>query len=404
MVLGVACAGAQRESPEPLTTTTVAVPTQAQPGPQDSPDPEPSGPRPSDVRQIVQGHYHGCVLRFDGRVACWHNHQWSERDGEPSDPWLIERLPAVVSIDMGAYVACGRTADGAVYCWSAQRTPEPETPGIPLHAMRLDIPPTRSFDMGAYRGCAVLTDGRLACWGAMDHSVATQFEDAAVLPKATHKVGVVLDHEFGVLCAIEMRRTVCRRLVGDSEPRTFSRSAAEDLGLGSFHGCMRSKRTVLCFGLGSSPQLGADREQNDYWLPVVVSEAEGAVSLAVGREHTCVVREDRRVLCWGDNGYGQVSPSVKDRLVPRAIEVGTAPPGWRLTAHETLTCLSSDTGEHRCWGACARLPDLPRVSCESNRPDGGLGIAPPPELPPATVTPSPAPTAPPSLPPSSRPR
>ena len=46
----------------------------------------------------------------------------------------------------------------------------------------------------------------------------------------------------------------------------------------------------------------------------------GAVTLAVGGYHTCVVLTDRSVVCWGANGNGQLGTGDStDRYTPTAV-------------------------------------------------------------------------------------
>ncbi len=70
--------------------------------------------------------------------------------------------------------------------------------------------------------------------------------------------------------------------------------------------------------------------------------AAGCATLSSGRRHTCGLREDSSVMCWGDNQYGQASPPERETVA--AISSGRGHP-----------CGLREDGPVLCWG------DLPVV-------------------------------------------
>ncbi|MDE2937303.1 MAG: RCC1 domain-containing protein [Chloroflexota bacterium] len=66
------------------------------------------------------------------------------------------------------------------------------------------------------------------------------------------------------------------------------------------------------------------------------SQATGGPDIASGREHSCWLKSDGQVVCWGLNHAGQASP-----------------PGGRfssISAMENLTCGVRIDGQVACWG------------------------------------------------------
>ena len=80
-----------------------------------------------------------------------------------------------------------------------------------------------------------------------------------------------------------------------------------------------------------------EREQTrkDTQLPWDEEEPE---VLSAGGEHTCALKADRRVVCWGDNTYGQSTPPANLGVV-RSVSAG-----------DFLTCAVKADGSVACWG------------------------------------------------------
>jgi alpha-tubulin suppressor-like RCC1 family protein len=70
------------------------------------------------------------------------------------------------------------------------------------------------------------------------------------------------------------------------------------------HTCgLRRDGRVLCWGANGEGELG-DGTANDSALPVAVVQLPRAVDIAAGGIHTCAVDRAGTVWCWGANGNG----------------------------------------------------------------------------------------------------
>jgi alpha-tubulin suppressor-like RCC1 family protein len=82
--------------------------------------------------------------------------------------------------------------------------------------------------------------------------------------------------------------------------------------------------------------------------------------VAAGAAHTCVVTgEDasRRVLCWGDDQFGQVGRGVRGLepvTRPSPVEPLVGEPVDELALGATHSCARLSSGELRCWGGNTR--------------------------------------------------
>jgi hypothetical protein len=89
-------------------------------------------------------------------------------------------------------------------------------------------------------------------------------------------------------------------------------SIVRQVSIGRRHSCaLRDDGRVLCWGANTSGELGTNTNVGTN-IPtsnpqLVDASALGTVRhLAVGGNHSCALRDDGRVLCWGSNFFGQI--------------------------------------------------------------------------------------------------
>ena len=80
----------------------------------------------------------------------------------------------------------------------------------------------------------------------------------------------------------------------------------------------------------------------------VLNEAPRTVS--AGGEHTCSVRFDGTLWCWGRNTWGQLANGTQGPGLPSPIQVGTATDWASVAAGGGHTCATKTTGQLWCWG------------------------------------------------------
>jgi Regulator of chromosome condensation (RCC1) repeat len=72
--------------------------------------------------------------------------------------------------------------------------------------------------------------------------------------------------------------------------------------------------------------------------------------LAVGQEHSCVVRDGGTMRCWGNNLAGQLGNGATGYQNPTPLEVSDLTDAVSTTATFGSTCAVTDSGGIRCWG------------------------------------------------------
>ena len=132
------------------------------------------------------------------------------------------------------------------------------------------------------------------------------------------------------------------------------------------HTCaLRGDQTLSCWGDNTAMKANPLDPAATVLVPAATPAAVPAMHLGVGGTHTCVGRGARQApTCWGDNSSGQLTST--ETPGPVFVTGGFEPFVLALgTAH---TCASTLAGELYCWGANAngQLAVDPAVTPTSN--------------------------------------
>lgn len=275
------------------------------------------------VAGVGAGNGHNCALLKDGSVTCfgWNidGQLGGGTTGSSSSFVPVTTLGKSVSkIAVGGDHACAVKSDGTVWCWGSNDACEigigpPTDPGgcfgnacAPTPVQVSGLASVASVAAGDKHTCAVKSDGTLWCWGKT----------------ADGEIGdgnTTGDGGWSPAC-----RNVPVQVVA------LGTDVAE-VAAGASHTCARKKDgTVWCWGLDSADQLGDGGNASATCgftslpcetTPVQVAGVAGAVAIAAGGDHTCVLSADGTVKCWGDNSDGQVGDgtNVSPVAAPTAV-------------------------------------------------------------------------------------
>ncbi len=128
------------------------------------------------------------------------------------------------------------------------------------------------------------------------------------------------------------------------------------------HSCLIVEDSKLrCWGLNQYGQLGYNRDtliigDNETIASAgEVNVGDRVSQVAIGGYHTCVLLEDGKARCWGQNGYGQLgyghTEQIGDDEPP--VSAGNINLGSRveqIATGEKHTCALLEGGNVRCWG------------------------------------------------------
>lgn len=271
------------------------------------------------VAHVAAGGAHACALRSNGSVYCWGYTGYGQvGDGTLGEGMGHVRTTAVrvrrgggyldrvTAIAAGTNHTCALRTDRSVWCWGDASYGQLGDGSVGDGHWRTKATRVRrgsgyltsvsGIAAGAQHTCARRSDGTVWCWGYA-------------------RVGQVGDGTTGSSTS-QVRAKPVRVLRGGG-----ALTGATGIGAGAYLACARVQDgSAWCWGYGSSGQLGdgttGDPVTGARLKAVRVVRATGpfigARKLAGGFSHTCALRTDATVWCWGANSSGQLGQGSHD--------------------------------------------------------------------------------------------
>lgn len=240
------------------------------------------------VKTVATGRRHACALTTAGAVKCWGDNGYGQLGNNTTDsattPVDVSGLSSgVKSISAGKYHSCAVTSAGGVKCWGGNEDQQLGNGGTDSSTVPVDVTGLTSgvvaISVSASHGCALTTTNGVKCWGNNDQG---QLGNGNTSTQAS---------------AVDV--------VGLSSGVSAISSGGD--GTYSSHTCaLTSTGAVKCWGANDSGELGNGGTQDSSSPVDVMGLSAGVRSLASGAQHTCAVNSSGGVLCWGDNGNGQL--------------------------------------------------------------------------------------------------
>ena len=180
---------------------------------------------------------------------------------------------------------------------------------------------TATVASGKKHNCRLQPDGSLSCWGGNESG---GLGDGTTLDRRSPELVTGLGTDVA------------------------------EVGAGARHTCARlANGSVSCWGGNDLGQTGNTGSTEVLTSPSQVTALGNDIaSLAVGRDHSCALRTDGTLLCWGSNEHGQLgSDAMSASANPRAIvELGNQVARVALGESADHSCAITLTGELWCWG------------------------------------------------------
>ena len=127
-------------------------------------------------------------------------------------------------------------------------------------------------------------------------------------------------------------------------------SGVRELANGGSHRCaLTIAGGVMCWGANDSGQLGIGTTDYSATPVTPLGLKTGVLHVSAGLGHSCVVKINGTVLCWGDGDSGQIGDGARtDRLVPTAMP--SLGPSWTVEAGGNFSCAVLLDRTVKCWG------------------------------------------------------
>jgi cysteine-rich repeat protein len=312
---------------------------------------------PGPVGKLYLGGQHSCVILQDGGLRCFglndrgqlgYGNQNNYGDDETLATLPAISVPPVIEVQLGNRHTCARVGNGEIRCWGANDEGQLGYGNTFVPVLEMLLPgeavavggTTSGLAVGLHHSCVTFVDGGVRCWGRNDNGQLGYGNLSHIgddeLPNAVGLVNLV-------------------------PPQLPANTEIVSVSLGGNHSCaLLGGGEVMCWGANGSGQLGGgdlnttgDDELPSNRAPVAIGGP--AKAIVTGGTHTCALRTDGTVLCWGDNtvgqlGYGNTNNIGDDELPEIAGPVDIGGEVIQLTAGGNHTCALLTNRALICWG------------------------------------------------------
>ncbi|MCW3782545.1 RCC1 domain-containing protein [Defluviimonas salinarum] len=327
---------------------------------------------PVFLKALAPGNAHTCGLTWTNSVICW----GQNNEGQLGNGTTVDSLTPVQVVGLVGNVTkiattfnttCALRTDRRVLCWgpsmwgglgngvgtnSSATSPIFSTP-------QLVVGITDAVAISA--NCAVLSAGSVKCWGRNTYGKVGS--DPAVTGAAVNTpltvagTGVVADVSSGTnhVCVLQTNGNV--RCWGDNSRGQVGNGStvntwvpqylfggATKINLFNHTSCAVRSGSAWCWGWDGQGQVGdggAIVSTDFEWAPrQVLGLTSGVVDIQTGTRHSCAVKSDNSIYCWGAGVAGQLGDAgSSDQSSPvLASEFGTETSG--LALGNTVTCVT----------------------------------------------------------------
>jgi alpha-tubulin suppressor-like RCC1 family protein len=333
--------------------------------------------------KVTAGGAHTCAIKQDGSLWCW-GYNWNGQLGDGtygSKKTPIQIMSSgVSSIALGVSHTCAIKTDGSLWCWGYNLFGRlgdgtDQSKSSPVQIISSGVV---SVALGGAHTCAIKQDGSLWCWGANvngqlgDGTYSNNSTPVQIMSSGVVAVALGGDHT----CAIKQDGSLwCwgdnyYGQIGDGTrtskgtPVQIMSSGVVAVALGGAHTCaIKQDGSLWCWGWNWRGQLGdGSGGSYDYdahrSTPVqIMSSGVVAVALAgyypsslipEGGYHTCAIKTDGSLWCWGGNYYGQLGDGTNESKNTPVQIMSSGVSSVALGGYHT--CAIKQDGSLWCWG------------------------------------------------------
>lgn len=222
-----------------------------------------------------------CGLKNNGTIHCFgENDQGQLGNGTNGQSYLPVQVSGItngIAIATSDETACALLSDTSVRCWGQGTSGElgdglGSSSNVPVQP--LGLTGVKAISGLDYSFCALMIDNSVKCWGYQENGqFGTGNIDNVLVPTAVPGLTNVAKVSVG-------QDNVCAIIIGG---------------------------TVKCLGDDDSGGLGNGPPLADSFTAVDVSGITNALDIAVSDESACALLVTGQVMCWGDNGQGQLA-------------------------------------------------------------------------------------------------
>ncbi|NCU42452.1 MAG: hypothetical protein EOM19_07100, partial [Candidatus Moranbacteria bacterium] len=306
------------------------------------------------VSQISAGDSHACATKTDGTAYCWGDNAY----GRLGDNTTTQRLTPVQVLGVGGMgflgsvtaiatsdrSSCALLENTSLWCWGSNYYGElgadSAQSSFPVQVQDATgmfsdpISQATQINTQTNTSCFRKTNGTVWCWGENTYGQIGDntmgHKPGAVQVKGVDGVGYLTD--------------------------------IAQVANGENHTCALKNNdgTVYCWGYNNYGQLG-DNTTTNRSTPVQVlgvggsGVLEGISQVSAGNSHTCATKTDGTAYCWGYNQYGRLGDNTTTNRSTPVQVLGVGGVGFfegisQVSAGNYHTCALKTDGTVFCWG------------------------------------------------------
>jgi len=306
----------------------------------------------SGVTSVSVGYGHACAVTSGGGVMCWGDNTYGQLgDGTTiakSSPVAVRTsdadatpLSGVSKVELGREHSCALMSDGTARCWGNgadgrlgnNATSSSSSPVTVLLNSTTTLTGISDLSAGGRHSCALIS-GRIRCWGnGSDGALGTGTTSVSVASASPVTTGATYVSAGDIhSCAVVSGAARCWGNNGSGrlgDGTTMNRTApvavstlttgVTAITAGGAHTCAIQNGAGYCWGRYNEGQTGKGGIGTgaDLTPQAVVNMSSGLSKLSIGSTHTCGIKTDNRLYCWGSNSSGQIGDnSTTNRTSP----------------------------------------------------------------------------------------
>jgi alpha-tubulin suppressor-like RCC1 family protein len=326
---------------------------------------------------VSSGFQHSCGIKSDGTAWCWGAGSLGQLGNGTTSNFSLSPTPVSggavwKSISAGISHSCGIKSDDTAWCWGGGNYLGDGTANQSSVPVQVTGGGTwKKIATGNLHSCGIKSDNTAWCWGFEFYGALGN--NATTVTFRLSPVAVVGGHTWKDIaagdmhsCAIKSDDTAwCWGYQSDGRLGnnvTFGGALATPVAVtGGFTwksisakystACaIRSNDAAYCWGYGSYGTRGDGSTSQAAGNPVAVLGGHTWKKLESGYLHSCGVKSDDTLWCWGYNGFGQLgNNNTTQQTSPVSLTSGGA---WKsVSTGRDYTCaLKTSGGALYCWG------------------------------------------------------
>ena len=250
-------------------------------------------PEDESFVSISVGGDYSCGLRVDGTTECW---GWNVNNRSFPD-----RETQLVAVDVGGSSTCGLNWQGYAKCWGSVA----KTSGGSWLPAPSATQTFATIDVGRFHVCALSSNGAAVCWGDNAYGGATAPGDKRFARiSAGSNFTCALEQDGSPVCWGAKREG---RDFGQANPPANEHFVA--ISSGHYHACgLRENGQAVCWGAQDGDESTGNYVFQAGYGQASPPSAERFTDLVSGAHHTCGLRHDGSLVCWGE-GFPAPDPA-----------------------------------------------------------------------------------------------